>query len=295
MAEHTRPGKLDAAPLQRRTLKQAVEETIKAKTAENLRERYVSELEDYLLKFAAGRNEMFVDRVTVADVEQWFDARQGALSTRKSNLGRLSAMFDVCWRRGYCKENICLRITPPKLDEAVPVILTVKQAEKLLIKCRKSSPKLVAWLALGLFCGIRPEEIEKLAWGDVDMKQKHVRIDAAASKVRRRRTVPLNQTAIEWLKKCKFGKPDELVTPEKSTLRRHRRALRDAIGIEWAQDILRHTAASYLLQQHQDAPKVAHWLGNSPRILESKYKNIVTPIDCKKFWKLTPDKVKEEK
>jgi hypothetical protein len=78
-------------------------------------------------------------------------------------------------------------------------------------------------------------------------------------------------------------------------LRRHRRALRDATGIEWVQDILRHTAASYLLQQHQDAPLVAHWLGNSARILESKYKNIVTPQECKQFWALTPQAVQKAK
>jgi integrase len=154
-------------------------------------------------------------------------------------------------------------------------------------------PEIIPWLALGMFCGIRPEEIEKVTWADVDIKQKHVMIDAAASKVRRRRTVPLNQTALAWLKTCTFGLGDKPITPEKSTLRRGRRALRDATGIEWAQDILRHTAASYLLQLHQDAPRVAHWLGNSPRILESRYKNIVTPNECKKFWRLTPDNVRD--
>ncbi|MGA3266367.1 MAG: tyrosine-type recombinase/integrase [Verrucomicrobiota bacterium] len=293
--EAYKTGKLDAAPAQRRTLKQAVEETILAKTAENLRERYVGELENYLGKFAAGRQEMFIDRVTVADVEQWFDLRGEALSTRKSNLGRLSAMFDVCWRRGYVKENICLKITPPKLDEKIPAILTVEQAKQLLRECRKSHRRLVAWLTLGMFTGIRPEEVEKLKWSDVDLKQKRVRVDAAASKVRRRRTVPLNLTACAWLKTCRQGKPDDPITPETTTLRRHRRALRDATGIEWVQDILRHTAASYLLQQHQDAPLVAHWLGNSARILESKYKNIVTPQECKQFWALTPQAVQKAK
>jgi integrase len=288
-------GTLDAAPMQRRTLRQAITETIAAKEGENLRERYVTELGNYLDKFAAGRPQMFVDRVTVADIERWFDGRGEANSTRKSNLGRLSAMFDVCWRRGYIKENPCLKITPPKIEEKPPAILHPDQAKELLKSCRKSSPKMLPWLALGMFCGIRPEEIEKLTWGDVDLKDKHVKIEAAASKVRRRRIVPLNETAIAWLKLRKPGKADALICPERTTLRRHRRALRDATGIEWVQDILRHTAASYLLQLHQDAPRVAHWLGHSPRTLETKYKNIVTPADCKKFWALTPDAVREDK
>ena len=36
----------------RRTLREAITETITAKTGENLRERYVAELENYLDKFA---------------------------------------------------------------------------------------------------------------------------------------------------------------------------------------------------------------------------------------------------
>jgi len=287
-------GKLDAAPLQRRTLKQAVEETIEAKKAQNLRERYVAELENYLLNFIEGRSELFIDRVTIADVEQWFDKRGEALSTRRSNLGRLSAMFDVCWRRGYTKENICLKITPPKLDQIPPAILTPKQAADLLRHCRAQSPQMLPWLVLGMFAGIRPEEIEKLTWGDVNLKQGHVEITTAASKTRDRRIVPLNETPLAWLKDHKAGKPEEMVAPTKSSLRRYRHALKDAAKVEWAHDILRHTAASYLLQLHENAAKVSHWNGHSVRTLETKYKNTVTPKDCKKFWSLTPKQISKK-
>lgn len=285
-------GKLDAAPMVRRTLRQAIDETVLAKRTENRRERYIDELENYLEKFAAGRTEAFVDTITVAAIEQWFDGRNEALSTRKSNLGRLAAMFDVCWRRDYVRENVCLKIASPTLDKAPPAILTVGQAETMLRLCRKKSPKMVPWLALGMFCGVRPEELEKLKFSDLDLKHKRLKIDHAASKVRRRRTVPLNATALAWLRLRKLGKPTANIAPNKTTLRRHRRALRDAAGIVWVQDILRHTAASYLLQQHEDAPRVAHWLGHSPRTLENDYKDLVNPADCKKFWALTPDRVK---
>jgi hypothetical protein len=38
---------------------------------------------------------MFVDRIGVAEINQWFADRGEAISTRKSNLGRLGSMFDV--------------------------------------------------------------------------------------------------------------------------------------------------------------------------------------------------------
>ncbi len=288
--EAFKTGKLDTAPLQRRTLRQAVEETIAAKQMENLRDRYIVELGNYLWKFTTGRSEMFVDRVTVADIEKWFDERGEALSTRRSNLGRLGSLFDVCWRRGYIKENPCLRVTPPKLDEEPPVILTPDEAKALLKVCHKSMRRMVPYVALGMFGGIRPEELEKLTWGDVDMDRGTVKIDAAASKVRRRRTVTLHPTALAWLKTCQAGRPDSPITPQSSTLRRDRRALADKAGVVWQQDILRHSAGSYLLALHQDAGKVAFSLGNSARILEKHYKDIVTADGCMAFWALVPEK-----
>lgn len=297
-------GKLDAEPLQRRSLRQAIEETVAAKTGENLRDRYVSELENYLQTFASGREELPVDRVTVADVEQWFELRGEALTMRRSNLGRLSAMFDVAWRRGYIRENPCLRITPPKVDLRPPVILTPAEAKRLLETCRKDKPRLVPWLVLGLFAGVRPEELEKLRWADVDLTNGVVTIDAAASKTRRRRTVPLVHRvenlegkrktlvefspALQWLKLCRVGKPAELITPPKSTLRRDRADLRQAAGVQWQHDLLRHTSASYLLTLLGDAAKVANFFGHSVRILEANYKNLVAVPDSRLFWSLKP-------
>lgn len=54
--------------------------------------------------------------------------------------------------------------------------------------------------------------------------------------------------------------------------RRFLRRLREVLGMKvWPQDVLRHTAATALLEKHQDAGKVAHWLGNSERILTRNY------------------------
>lgn len=288
-----RDGKLNAVPQNRKTLRQALSETVTAKEGENLRPRYLVELENYLEKFIAGREEQFIDRITVAEIEKWFDGRGEALSTRRSNLGRLSAMFDVCWRRNYIPENPCLKVTVPKLDQKPPAILTPEEADKLLSVCRSSYPKMLPWLALGLFAGVRPEEVEKLTWGDVDMTQGQVKVAAETSKTRTRRIVPLHATAMSWLKVCKPGNPSSPIAPGKTALRRWRRKLKEAAQIEWVQDILRHTAASYLMQLHQDAPRVAFWLGNSPRILLTKYNNVVTPDQCKAFWALTPRRLKK--
>jgi len=288
--EAFKTGKLDATPLKRRTLAEALDETIAAKRTENRRDRYIESLDNYLRRFIAGRSEMFIDRIGLVEIESWFDGRNEAQSTRKSNLGRISAMFDLCWRRGYVKENPCLRVGNIRIDEKPPVILTPKQAEVLLKACISRTPEFLPYVVLGMFAGVRPEEIEKLSWGDLDIKQGRVRIDSAAAKVRERRLVQLHPTGKAWLKTLNVGPASEPIAPSKSTIKRNRARLCDEAQIEWHQDILRKTAASYLLAFHRNAHDVAQMLGNSARILEKHYKDLVTPEDCKRFWYITPSK-----
>lgn len=303
--EAFRSGKLDAAPLKQRTLRQAIDETIAAKEADKCRDRYVRELGNYLERFAAGRGAVLVNRIGVAEIDGWFDSRKEAPATRSSNLGRLGAMFDLCWRRGYITENPCLKASKPKLDEGAPIILTPNQAKQLLVNC---SPAMLPYLTLGMLAGIRPDELQKICYRDIDLKAGTVTVEAAASKTRRRRIVPLVHhidvvtknkagkekkelkridTGLQWLKKCSLGNPDEPIAP--AGLRALREGLSAAAGVEWQHDLLRHSAASYLLALVGDAGKVANILGNSARILERRYKQIVTAENCRAFWALTPN------
>lgn len=286
--EAYKSGKLDAAPMQRRTLAQAITETMEAKRTENLRERYLGDLENYLNRFASGRAEMFIDKLGVADIEQWFSGRGEALTTRKSNLGRLGSMFDVCFRRGYIRDNPILRISSPKIDHASPERFTAAEAKLLLQEARRR-PASLGYFVLAMFAGIRPEELQLLKWSCVDLKAKLVRIEGVQSKVRHHRDVPLHDTCVAWLKTIKTTKrkPDAMIAPPNVTLRRHRRALREKLG-KWPQDVLRHTAASFLVELHTKKELVAKWLGNSERTLDRNYLSKITPAECKAFWNLTP-------
>jgi len=284
-------GKLDAAPMKRISLKDAITETIKWRRGENLRERYLHELEGYLKKFAMGRNDMFLDQIGVAEIQTWFDGRTEALSTKRANIGRLGSMFDVAWKQGYITENPCLKLPTVKLNQTPPQIFTPDEAKKVLKIARKKNPTALPYVVLGMFAGIRPEEMEKLKWGDIDTKHGTITVDAATSKTNRRRSVHLHATAQEWVKLFKRGKDSELLFPVKITLRRQRRNIRDSAGVEWGQDVLRHTAGSYMLALKKNAHEVALELGNSARILERHYKDLVNETDCGKFWALTPKEV----
>jgi integrase len=75
-------------------------------------------------------------------------------------------------------------------------------------------------------------------------------------------------------------------------VRRFKRKARQALGLAaWPADLLRHTAASYLLALHDDVGKVAKMLGNSSAILLSHYHQPVKSEDCGQFWKVGSGRV----
>ena len=263
------------------TLDLAITELIAAKTAANRRPRYVRSLQYYLRQFAHGREETALAAVATADVEAWL-ARYPCAYSRQGWLNRLSTLFSWAVRRGHVAANPCDQVERITVDHKPPVVLTPDQAGRLLREC----PQLVRpYLALGLFAGIRPEEIMRLDWREVNLETKTVFVDG---KTRRRRIVPLEPPAVAWLEAHPLRSGP--VAPSAATLTRWKGRARAALGLaRFPQDLLRHTAASYLLARHEDAGKVALLLGNSEKILLTHYHQPVTSSAALVFWGMRPD------
>jgi len=273
-------------PMERKRIGESIAEMEVAKRKANRRDRYVTELCRYVSVFARGRESNYVDEITTKDIEEWFRGRKEALVTQASSVTRFRTWFLFCIKKGWLVKNPCDGLEEIHVQESVPKILTPEQIEKV-IQTGKANPAYLAWLTLALFVGVRPEEIDLITWDDVDLAARTLTISAEASKVRKRRIVPLSDTAKEWLqfaqkKNSRFGM-------SLSSKRRFVVKLRASIGLKrWPQDVLRHTAASYLLALHQDAGRVATMLGNSVSILHKHYKGLVTPEQCAAFWGLRP-------
>lgn len=282
-------GDLNGTVRERRTLGEAITETILVKRETNRKERYLSELEQYLWKFAQHREDIPIDQIGPADIDQWFAKRKEGPETRKSNLGRLSSVFGLCERRGYIPFNPCRRSEQVIIDHKPPKILSVEQVERMLTMCREITPEILSYIVLAVLVGIRPEELQKMESSKIDLRQKRVTVDFQASKIRTWRIIELPENALAWLRVCPIV--DGKAVPCPSTLRRARRKLRDALGMpEWVQDVLRHTCASHLLATHPGSEaRIAAMLGTSARVLHRRYKNgLVTREEGQRFAALAP-------
>jgi site-specific recombinase XerD len=123
---------------------QAIEETIATKSAAGRREVYIRGLESYLTAFANGRGEKQVSEITPFDIERWFESRHEALKTMLGNIGRLSSLFELYWRRRYVSENPCRRIEKPSIETETPSILNNRQCVRALLWTLRNRPHFLA-------------------------------------------------------------------------------------------------------------------------------------------------------
>lgn len=259
------------------TIGAAIDQLIVSKRLSGRREIYLKGLKLYLLQFARGREGVPLNRFTSQEISDWFAGREEKPVTRAANIGRLKSLFTWAVRKGWMERSPCAVIDQVIIDRKPPTILTPGQQRDLL---KTVSRRCRPYLILTMLVGVRPDEVRYLTWNDINLERGLLTIDR--SKTRRRRIVPLHPLAVHWLKRCDKKLP---ICPSRMTIRRWRAKARILLG-GWPQDILRHTAASYLLALHGDAGKVAFMLGNSADILLQHYSQLVSPEDCAEFWKI---------
>lgn len=268
------------------SLPEAIATFIQSKQRSGFDSRYVKTLKQLLSRFQKDSVAKTV-KDAATQFEGWMYRQNWQNTSLASNVGRMSSFFRFAVNRGWLEKNPCDTFEKPRIRRKTPQILSCEQSEKILRWTLENWPGMLAYLALAIFSGVRPEEMETLAWGAVDLSALHVIVSAEASKVSRRRICPISPNAAKWLEAAKAK--GAYLPVSQSSRKRLVKDLRGQLGFqEWPQDVLRHTAASYMLAKVQDAGKVALWLGNSQKILLTHYAELVNKQDAQLFWELTP-------
>lgn len=298
------------------SLKRMMDETLATAKRKNDSERYVESLEWTLGHFIKGREMQAIAMIGRAEIEDWLAAQKSRDGTSKAApatvaglRGRLGSMFQEAVRCEYISEieNPMRLVISPKIPTRKQPFYTPKQVEDLLWVCRQTAPEWLPWLCLGLFAGVRPEELEQLRWSDIDLKRGEILIDDPQGGAGRyRRVFKMEQVLIDWLNHCQEINPKHVwIVPVegdradaremkriRQAIKRFRNRLCFRSGIPWHQDILRKSACTYLMLLKGDENIVAAILGNSPKIIYKNYRGLGRHEDSVLFWALTPAQVK---
>lgn len=228
-----------------------------------------------------------------------FIGKQGTHASDRDTLKRaVSRFFSWCIERPrrWAMANPCreVKIAIPEND-APPTILSVSECEALLrAAMNHNSGTLAPFVAVCLFGGLRPDsEAKRLTWGQINLTDDEIRIEANQSKTKRGRVVTINKTLAAWLTRYK-DKP--LHT---ANWRKEFDAVKLAAGFgtptderpdlkPWPTDVMRHTAISHHFRQCGSYGLCAEQFDNSETIIKKHYQSRVSTTDTAKFYSLTP-------
>jgi len=257
----------------------------------NLRPNYIRDVARCVRQFARGREESLVDQFTKADVDA-FVADAESPNTRATRRGRLLAFFSFCQREKLVAENVVLSVAKVRVDALPPQYFTPQQCQQLMALVEAHCPGLLAWTALALFAGVRPEDCDRMTWKAINLETGEFSLEAASSKLRSRATIPLTPNCLAWL--IHAQERGAVLPVSESVRRRLWEPVKAGMGLAaWPQKVLRHTFCTYG-EKLYGAKWVSQRARHSEAVLFKHYNNRgATELNAKDFFNIEPNATNE--
>ena len=211
-------------------------------------------------------------------IEEAFDTPSQRAKARRV----LSGVFGTALKRGWCNENPVARVEAPHVVEKRIEILNPNEIERLLRAATEyEAGRCLAAVGMMLYAGIRPHEVARLSWKQVDIAGKSICILPQHSKTGGARMVTIQPPLLRLLQRCpQMGR----ICPPQWL--RHWRALRKLAGFTtWQPDVLRHTFASYHLRYFRDYTALQYETGHrDSSLLRTRYVDMRGVVAPAAFW-----------
>ncbi|PNC24488.1 hypothetical protein CXU19_05860 [Akkermansia muciniphila] len=230
--------------------------------------------------------------ITPQECRAWLEKSFGTLRQRHKARLVLSGVFGTAVKRGWCRENPVAYVDLPRLQENPIPVLSLEEMHRLLtVAAEYANGACLAAIGLMLYAGIRPEEVRRLDWAQINLREGMVSLKARHSKTGGARIVtirPVLRNLLERAAAMGFGTGS--VCPHNWPAKW--RALRRLAGWDgkekkWTADILRHTFASYFARHFKNLHVLQMEMGHaSSDLLRTRYLNMegITEMTAAVFW-----------
>ncbi|HAV14609.1 MAG TPA: hypothetical protein DCX06_14125 [Opitutae bacterium] len=245
-------------------------------------------------------------KVTVSELttRQLEKALTGQFKTPRQLLNAkrtIRPAFSFAIRRGYASANPFDQMETTKLPQKEISAITIEQAKTAFNACAdhrkdkklKKSYRLdcsdcIPALAIMLFAGVRPKEIERLDWSAIHFDHEVITIGQGVAKTRSMRNIPIEPNLRTWLELTPKSQRQGSIVP--LNWKEKVKAIRHIGGFSHLQDVLRHSFASYHLAAHADLNALQESMGHSTsEMILRHYKALVRKKDAVEFWSIRPD------
>lgn len=284
--KHSRPAKANA------TIGEIMEQFKAVKQKSGRTAKYLdTSWKTFFVPFRDHFKNCEISDVTSTACELYFyKSKTWSATTRRSHLRHVSVLFNFAVERGYAGINPIDDVERPKKPPGTSRqrVVTVENVIKLLRYALDHGYKAeCASLVLVLFCGVRVDEVGRLKWEDLSLDENPpvVILGEDVTKTGKTRINPIPKNALEWLQPLR-----DKGSITSANYEGRMRYLRQSAKAGFKQNSARICFASYHLARYEDAPKTAFLLGHdSPTLLYSTYKALVTKEAAIRYWKITPD------
>ena len=224
--------------------------------------------------------------LSVAECEEWLNAAFHTNPQFNKARTMLHGLFEFGLRREWCDKNPIKRIERKKVVEKEIQPLKLAETKRLIKTAQRESPVYAVVAALLVYTGIRPREVRRLTWRDIDTEEKTITVRSQCSKTGGVRQVEIPPVLNRLLITHKSQNSSHICPTD---WQRRWRKIRDNSGFRgrWVQDVLRHTYASFHAKNYADLPRLQLNMGHRDlSLLRSRYINMhgISRAEAKSFF-----------
>jgi integrase len=213
-------------------------------------------------------------------------------STRQSYYRYLGMVFREGEMNDWCAKNPLKSLRKNyKIKPQVVTVLKADEMARLLGAALRHRKDLVASLAIKAFAGLRSSEVMRLEWGSVQADA--LQVPAPVSKTGIARVIDHIDPLRAWLKDRRL-ESGKVVDLNPKSWHNAIDSLASLAGVTVARNSIRHSFGTYRYFVLKSPYQVSEEMGNSPKMVKSRYVNLGVPKeDCTDWWKITPTTAKK--
>ena len=270
------------------TFRKAVEEALKKR-----QERRPRTLIDFryftnrFMRICTGLSERRMRSIRTEECAAWLELAFPSPHQRRKARAIMSGVFNTAIRNGWCDRNPVARVEPVRITEKQMSILTPQEIQDLQNTAKKYRNGICeAAVGLMLFAGIRPHEVARLTWAQIDFQKRAVYILPRHSKTGGARQVTIHKP-LQRILRARRREDAETICPPNWI--HHWQELRRTAGWgkkkPWPQDVLRHTFASYHLSYFRNFAELQLEIGHrDATLLRTRYIDQRGVHSADRFW-----------
>lgn len=301
-----------------RTVFEIAQELIESKRIRfnrgDLRERSFRDFNHRASKFGEAFDQIPSYELTAQDLKDWLIGLEVTPRTTQNYLSVVGEVLKYAAQKKYIPasplddltDNDRKELCGSGNDENEPSKLSIENSSKLL-ETAYEHPELglLGAVTIGLFCGVRIEELKRLTWENVKDSDSVpvITISSSMAKKRRIRHVDIPENALKWLSLCTERTGTVAENRHTNDYQKRFRKLLQLAGFghtekngkwvsDWEANAMRHSFGSYHYALHGNPLETSRQLGHkaSDQVLFDHYRALATKEQGEAFFSIEPPK-----